>query len=60
MPTDPVCGETFTDEEAESLGAEKILRDGKVVWFCGPYCREMYGKDPGRYERSATGGTHTH
>lgn len=60
MVTDPVCGETFTEEEGEALGAEKLVRDGKTLWFCGPFCRDMYAKDPERYAREAAGGRHAH
>ncbi|HVL48803.1 MAG TPA: transcriptional regulator [Candidatus Thermoplasmatota archaeon] len=44
MIVDPVCGMEFTEEEAETLGAERLVKDGKTIWFCSPACKHEYAK----------------
>lgn len=41
---DPVCGMEFSEAEGEALGAETLVRDGKKLWFCSPFCRHEYEK----------------
>lgn len=47
--TDPVCGMTFPEEDAEALGALKAERAGKTRWFCCPTCQQEFLQDPARY-----------
>lgn len=47
--TDPVCGMTFPEEDAEALGALKVEHEGKTRWFCCPTCRDAFVKDPASY-----------
>lgn len=39
---DATCGLEFTVEEAEALGAEKVVRGGRAHWFCCPTCRKEW------------------
>ncbi|MHB8587200.1 MAG: hypothetical protein ACYDDF_15350 [Thermoplasmatota archaeon] len=65
LPVDPVCDESFSEREAEELGAERLEWKGQTLWFCGPYCRHEFEKSPDRYASKvakaaagSTGGAH--
>jgi len=36
------CGMPFEEESALELGAIRVERDGKVLWFCSPPCEKEY------------------
>ncbi len=47
--TDPVCGMTFTREEAGSLGAEEVVHAGGSFFFCCPTCKKEFLADPAKF-----------
>lgn len=49
MARDPVCGMEIDEDMAEDLGAEILELDGVTYYFCSPFCREQFEKDPQRY-----------
>ncbi len=42
MATDPVCGMSFRDEEAEATFVHK----GKTYFFCSQTCKEEFEQSP--------------
>jgi YHS domain-containing protein len=48
---DPVCGMPIPVEQAEELGAFKVVHAGKTHWLCSSTCRDAFVKHPERYSR---------
>lgn len=46
---DPVCGVEFTEEEAETLGAETVEHEGETYYVCSPTCAGELESDPEAY-----------
>jgi Cu+-exporting ATPase len=46
---DPVCGMEFTEEEAETLGAETHEHEGETYYLCSPTCLETFQEEPDVY-----------
>ena len=38
----PVCGVEFPEEDAEEMGAFRVVRDGRVVWLDSSTCKAEY------------------
>ena len=42
ITVDPVCGMEFPEEDAEEMGAFRVVRDGRVVWLDSSTCKAEY------------------
>lgn len=49
MAIDPVCGMQIDEATAEEMGAETAVYKGKTYYFCCPFCREQFERDPEKY-----------
>lgn len=45
----PVCRMAFPEEEAESLGAFKVVIEGATHWLDSSSCKEAFEKAPARF-----------
>lgn len=44
-----VCGQEMEEESFYDLGGESLTHDGQTYYFCSPYCKETFAKDPDAY-----------
>ncbi|ADU50609.1 YHS domain-containing protein [Thermaerobacter marianensis DSM 12885] len=49
MAVDPVCGMTIDESTAEEMGVETVVYRGTTYYFCCPYCRKQFERDPEKY-----------
>ena len=60
MARDPVCGMEIDEQLAEDLGAERLEWQGQVYYFCCPYCRDAFAREPERYLKEGPDPHHAH
>ena len=49
MPIDPVCGQEIDPEVVRQSQVESRVYQGITYYFCCPYCRKEFERDPERY-----------